>query len=117
MRHSSLSLRERSQGEEWLSRATHSCPWVTLACVTRREWGFGEADWMECLSLGAGGLHSFCGGETEARAGLCVRAPPVNTAERGAPGFCFVLGALPWESGASRRGAAQGWKERDGAWP
>lgn len=30
-------------GKEWLSRATHSCPWVTLARVTHREWGFGEA--------------------------------------------------------------------------
>lgn len=49
MGHSSLSLWGRSQGEEWLSMATHSFKWITLACVTHREWSFRELG-MEYLS-------------------------------------------------------------------
>lgn len=49
MGHSSLSLWGRSRREEWLSMATHSFKWITLACVTHREWGFREPG-MEYLS-------------------------------------------------------------------
>lgn len=41
------------QGEKSMRRmvvkAMHSFPWITLACVTHREWGFGELG-LEFLS-------------------------------------------------------------------
>lgn len=115
MRHSSLSLRERSQGEEWLSGATHSFPWVTLACVTHREWGFGEARTGVSEPRSLEVFAHFAEEKLRPGRGYLVGLPQqIRHKEPRTPVSCS--GLCPMNQGHPGWDQCGGWKERDRTW-